>query len=266
MKLKTILNEARRTDWQDAKSKHRLVAMADEVLDYFGDDTDIRTLDYRKVLDFTDHLKARDLTGSTINRYLSALSKLFTVARRFDPKVQRVEIPLQKEGKPRQRILTDGEREGLVNYPWSREERRDLTVLLMDTGIRPGEVVKGEWHVQGDELTLMDTKNGDDRTIILTPDAKGAALRLRKYFDKGGSITYSKYYDEFIKARDSLGMGEDVVIYTLRHTAITRLAEATENVLLIQKWAGHKNLQTTQRYVKATRKGMENLAQVLRRN
>lgn len=266
MKLKRIHHEALRTDWSDAKSKHRLDAYAGEVMDYFGDDTDIRSIDYAKVVEFIEQQRSKGLTGSTINRKLSVLSKFFTVARRYDPKVTRIEIPLQKEGKPRQRILTKDEANAFANYAWSRPERRDLTVLLMDTGVRPGEIVKGVWSVKGDELTMLDTKNGDDRTIILTPDAKAAALRLRKFFDAGGKITYSKYYDEFVKARDSLGMGADVVIYTLRHTAISRLAEATDNVLLIQKWAGHKNLQTTQRYVKATRKGMENLAGLLRRN
>lgn len=263
MQLKRLHNEVVRTDWATAKAKRSLTANSNEVLNFFGDDTDIRSIDYKRVMEFVAAQQGKGLSGSTINRKLSALSKLYTVARRHDKKIVRIEIPLQKEGKPRQRIFTNDEANALVDYAWSRPERRDLTVLLMDTGIRPGEIVHGKWTVTGDEITLFDTKNGDDRTLVLTPDAKAAAVRLQDHFAKGGHIIYSKYFEEFVKARKAAGLGDDAVPYVMRHTAITRLAEATDNVILIQKWAGHKNLQTTQRYVKATRKGMENLANML---
>lgn len=263
MQLKRLHNEVVRTDWATAKAKRSLIANSNVVLDFFGDDTDIRSIDYKRVTEFVDKLRSKGLSGSTINRKLSCLSKLYTIARRHDKKITRIEIPLQKEGKPRQRIFSNDEANALVNADWHRPEWRDLTVLLMDTGIRPGEIVQGKWSVDGDEITLFDTKNGDDRTLVLTPDAKAAAVRLRKLFDAGGHITYSKYFEGFTKARKAAGLGADAVPYVMRHTAITRLAEATDNVILIQKWAGHKNLQTTQRYVKATRKGMENLANLL---
>lgn len=266
MKLKRILQETIRTDWANDKNREKAIANSNVVLDHFGDDRDIRSITYADVLEFIDAQRATGVTGSTINRKLSCLSKFYTVAKRFDAKIMRLELPRQKEGKPRQRIYTDDECNALVNYPWSKPERRDLTVLFMDTGVRPGEITKGVWSVKGDEITLLDTKNGDDRTLVLTPEAKAAALRLRKFIDSGAKLSYSSYYDEFKRARKRLGLGEDCVVYTMRHSVITKLAENTDNVLLIQKWAGHKDLATTQRYVKATRKGMENLANVLRRN
>ena len=266
MKLKRILQETIRTDWADDKNKAKSIANSNAVLDFFGDDKDIRSITYAEVLDFIEAQRATGVCGSTINRKLSCLSKFYTVAKRYDSKIMRLELPRQKEGKPRQRVYTDEECDALVNYPWSKPERRDLTVLLMDTGVRPGEITKGEWYVKGDEITLLDTKNGDDRTLILTPEAKGAATRLRAFIDSGAKLSYASYYDEFKRARKHLKLGDDCVVYTMRHSAITKLAERTDNVLLIQKWAGHKDLATTQRYVKATRKGMENLANVLRRN
>lgn len=264
MKLSKLYNELIRVEWKDNKDFDGSKRCADDVLNYFGDDRDIRSITYKDVSAYITHLKGRDYKGSTINRRLAALSKLFTLARRHDGRISRPEIPRQKESKPRKRVLKDHEVEALINYPWTYLIHRELTILLMDTGVRPGEIVKGEWSVDEADstITLFDTKNGDDRTIPLTPQAKTAALNIKR---AGKNLCYSTYWKHFNKAVNDLGLKDEVMPYTMRHNALTRLAEATDNVLLIQKWAGHKNLATTQRYVKATRKGMDKLAQVLTR-
>jgi integrase len=260
MKLKRVFNELDR-EWRNNKDYVKSMRLAGDVLDYFGDQRDLRSIHYQDVAGFIDSLKAKGLSGSSINRKLAALSKMYTIARRFDPSITRPEIPRQKEGKPRQRVLDGEEIRKLVDYPWKNPMHREFTVLLMDTGIRPSEIVLGKWSITDDEITLFDTKNGDDRTLPLTPEAKDAALSIRK---AGKRLVYGTYGVAFRKACKALGI-EGVCPYTMRHTAITKLAEATDNVILIQKWAGHKDLATTQRYVKATRKGMDKLAQVLRR-
>jgi len=40
-----------------------------------------------------------------------------------------------------------------------------------------------------------------------------------------------------------------VVRHTLRHTAITHMVEANINVPMVKKLAGHKNLETTLKYI-----------------
>lgn len=263
MKLSRIYNELVNREWAGDKDLKGSKRRADVVLNHFGDDTDIRSIDYQKVMGFIEACKWEGLTGSTINRRLAVLSKMFTVARRFDPKVMRPEITRQKEGKPRQRVLTTEEANALINQDWKYPLHRLLTVLLMDTGIRPSEIIRGKWEVTGDEITLFDTKNGDDRTLPLTPEAKAAAITIK---ETGRRMPYTTYLKYFTQARKAAGLRPDVTPYTMRHSAITKLAENTDNVILIQKWAGHKDIATTQRYVKATRKGMDKLAQVLRRN
>lgn len=260
MKLKTIVNELVRTDWRDLKAQRSAMCNAEEVMDFFGEGTDIRTITYKKITEFITTLEEKGNKGGTVNRRLAALSKMYTVAMKHDPKINRPIIPRQKEGKPRQRVLTAAEAEALINWPWKKAEHRDLTVVLIDTGCRPSEITDGVWSLDGDVLTFSDTKNGDDRFVLLTPDAQAAAERL-----VGVSLDYDAYYHQFKKARAGLKL-TDVVVYTIRHTALTNLAERVDNPLLIQKWAGHRNLATTQRYVKQTRKGMEKLAAALRRS
>jgi integrase len=265
MKLSRIYNELVNVEWVENKDIEGSVRAANCVLNHFGDHTDIKSIDYGKVMAYITVLKGREYKGSTINRRLSALSKMFTIAKRHDPRIQRPEIPRQKESKPRQRILKAEEIEALINYPWTYLVHRELTVLLIDTGVRPGEIVEGEWSIDEEDgtITLLDTKNGDDRTLTLTPQAMTAALNIKR---AGKNLCYSTYWKHFNRAVNDLGLKDQVMPYTMRHSALTKLAENTDNVLLIQKWAGHKNLQTTQRYVKATRKGMDKLAQVLQRN
>lgn len=262
MKLSRIYNELVNVEWAGNKDLKGSRRRADDVLNHFGDDTDIRSINYQKVMGFIEAGKKEGLTGSTINRRLAVLSKMFTIAQRHNPNIQRPEITRQREGKPRQRVLTTEEANALVNYPWKYPLHRALTVLFMDTGVRPSEIMRGKWSVDGDEITLFDTKNGDDRTLPLTPEAKAAAMEIKVAGKRLPYTTYGKY---FKLAAKELGL-KDVCPYTMRHSAITKLAEATDNVILIQKWAGHKDLATTQRYVKATKKGMDKLAQVLRRN
>lgn len=259
MKLSRIYNELINVEWVNNKDLCGSKRRADVVLNYFGDDRDIRSIDYAEALKFIEWLKKQGYGGSTINRYLAALSKMFTVAQRHDRKVMRPEIPRQKEGKPRKRVFTDDEVKSLVEYPWARTEFRDLTVLMMDTGVRPSEILTGEWTLDGDEITLIDTKNGDDRTLLLTDDALAAAKRLKK---GGKRIAYTTYGEHFRAALKELNI-EGVVPYTIRHSVLTKLANDVDNVLLIQKWAGHRSLATTQRYVKPTRKGMERLTNAL---
>ena len=63
---------------------------------------------------------------------------------------------------------------------------------------------------------------------------------------------------------DKFGLGKQIAdewcFHTLRHTKITRLAEARHVATRIQYWAGHKSLAMTQRYIHNAGVGTERLA------
>jgi site-specific recombinase XerD len=54
-----------------------------------------------------------------------------------------------------------------------------------------------------------------------------------------------------------LGIKKRVSVHTLRHSYATHLLEAGVNLRLIQKYLGHKSLQTTTIYLHLTRHGEE---------
>ena len=54
-----------------------------------------------------------------------------------------------------------------------------------------------------------------------------------------------------------------VSVHTLRHSYATHLLEAGVNLLVIQKYLGHSNIETTMVYLHLTQKGHEDASQIV---
>lgn len=52
----------------------------------------------------------------------------------------------------------------------------------------------------------------------------------------------------FNDIRDKLGWSDEITLYTLRHTFITRCAERGVHPKILQKWAGHSTIEMTLKY------------------
>jgi len=259
--LKDVQQLAEQKVWAGTKDARNSIRRGQEALDFFGEDTPVSDVTYARVETYIDTMKKEKLGGATINRKLAALSVLFKMARRLDPNVIKPELPKQKEGKPRERVLSPEERVRMLAWDGWTPVYQALTTFLDQTGARLAEAMNTKKvKVVGNSCTFFDTKNGDDRTITLTPKALAAWETYSKRIKPDDEWKYRRAFE---RMRKGVGLGDDVVIHTLRHTCLTTLAEKTDNALLIQKWAGHKSIATTQRYVKATKKGMDALAQLL---
>lgn len=192
---------------------------------------------------------------ATINRKLALLSKLLKLNAAVLPKLPK--IPLQKEYRGRIRYLskTDEEalwrvleekREGNPNDPiWN--DLRCLLVVLLDTGMRLGEALSEiRWDdvdpVKG-EVHIWRNKGDHPRTIPLTTRAL-AALRVMGPRMFSG-LTKDQVEHRWKQIRAAAGLGDDVVIHTLRHTCATRLVKSGEQLAKVQRWMGHKTIETT---------------------
>ncbi len=59
------------------------------------------------------------------------------------------------------------------------------------------------------------------------------------------------------------GITKKLSVHTLRHAYATHLLEQGVNIRVIQRYMGHKSLETTMRYLHLTRKGQEDAYQII---
>ena len=191
----------------------------------------------------------------TVNRYLSAVSVLLRVAKRFKL-VDPVDLPWRKEAKGRIRYYTEHEEEQI--YRALRDagyhEVVELFVCLCDTGGRLEEVRRLKWsEVSEHYVEFVKTKTDLPRSVPLTARAKAVfdAKQARAGHLPGPFFDVQMYVIrdawKAVKARLKW-MDNECVIHTFRHTCCTRLVTAGHGDLHVQRWMGHKTLATTRRY------------------
>ena len=135
---------------------------------------------------------------------------------------------------------------------------RDATTLLLDCGLRPDECFRLRWeHIRDEALHVPFGKTENARrTIPLTPPA-AAYLEMRHAVAKtewvfpaatrSGHIEKSSLKKPHVKACKLANIG-DFVLYTFRHTCLTRWAAYMDPYTLAYL-AGHGDFSTTRRYV-----------------
>jgi integrase len=185
-------------------------------------------------------------SGATVNRYLAALSHVFTVARKEWQWVSHnpvLDVSKLKEGKPRDKVLTSEERDALF-----AQTRKDVTLhtfvtLALSVAARAGELKELVWRdvdIDAGQITFRDTKNGTTRAAWLTGEARRMMSELSTRPHKQddfvfqnasgrGMYQYDKLFDAALEAAGITGF----VFHGLRHTAASWLASqgATEQQL-----------------------------------
>lgn len=202
-------------------------------------------------------------TPATVNRYLAALSHLFTIAYKEWGWVE--ENPLRrvtkmKEPRGRVRFLSDDERVRLLNAAKNSEGTflYTITVLALSTGARKMEILGLRWqdvNLTRGIIILHETKNGERRVIPLT----GLALDLIKEHSKVRQLNTDLIFpglkgDKPIDIRTPWetvlknAQIEDFRFHDLRHSAASYLAMNGASLAEIAEILGHKTLQMVKRY------------------
>lgn len=118
-------------------------------------------------------------TGNAQRKYGLILSHLFNVARKeWGMKVENplLDVQLPSNGKSRDRRYEKGEEHRVLRECRQSGNRwvAKLAELSVATACRQGELFKLDWErvdLHKRVATLLDTKNGDDRKIPLSPSA-----------------------------------------------------------------------------------------------
>lgn len=151
---------------------------------------------------------------------------------------------------------------------------RDLVAVgvLFHSGLRPVEVFervrRSCINESGDLLTLCDAKTGEPKTALLPPRGAPEREEWEEYVNRHGAqfeddesllfpadlsgkaFSRSSLQKNVVrKMRGELGLRPDWGLYAFRHSKATTLARKGASELEIAHLLGHKNVQTTRKYV-----------------
>ncbi|MFN7097960.1 MAG: tyrosine-type recombinase/integrase, partial [Gammaproteobacteria bacterium] len=200
---------------------------------------------------------------STVNRYLAALSHVFTIASKEWGWIEQnplLKVTKLKEPRGRVRFLSDDERSRLLVVCKTSESPYlyIVVVLALSTGARRMEVLGLKWKdidLNRGIITLHETKNGERRILPLV----GHAMELIKEHAKVRHINTDLVFPGLslknpIDIRSpwetALKKAEitDFRFHDLRHSAASYLAMNGASLAEIAEVLGHKTLQMVKRY------------------
>lgn len=220
--------------------------------------------------------KERQMSSSTQNRVISSVSTVLRHCKKFE--VIDFEPPTfdrRKEGEHRLTYFTKEEVEQMVNGavdPYGREDMARLILTAAYTGMRQGELLKLRVndiefakkliHVGGRDGFVTKAKNyralpiNDRIYTMLSERCEYASPDAYVFADDWGGGK-DQVLRTFKKVRNySIKKGDSWAFHTLRHSHATWLAEAGVPVRTIMYLMGHKNIETTLRYMKVTDQSM----------
>lgn len=215
----------------------------------------IATIRAKDIADFRREREAEGVSGNTIRLDFALLSKLFNYAR-SDWGMESLQNPVQLAAKPkadkgRERRLEKGEEEKLLEA--ASPTFRPVILFALETAMRREEIASLKWgsiDLNRRSALLQDTKNGESRTVPLSP----AALEIltsqprQEGSDAVFGVTKDFITDNMKQVRAKAQI-EDLHFHDLRHEATSRLFENTDlDVMEIKTITGHKTLQMLARY------------------
>ena len=228
-----------RTVWAGSKSEDTALLNSGAVVKAIGARTMIEDIDKVSIDLAVAEWKRLGNSNGTINRKLSALSKMLTVAEELGVIDRKPSIKKSKENQGRIRWYTDEEQLrimrmfdhlGCPEYGW-------IVRVLLDTGMRCGELFSLEWeNIQDNLIVLSDTKNSSPRSIPMTTEVSEIIKRTYTLEYLCGTLSSQRVdsgpfkwtnYDRtrrlFDRVREQLGWSDDpqATLHACRHTFIS---------------------------------------------
>ena len=175
-------------------------------------------------------------------------------------------------GKQAKVLSEDGLEDLLVYASATRHPLRNRVLVLLSAkaGLRAGEIANLTWDMVVDatgqiggviELCDNAAKKGSGRTIPIHPDLRAALIAWRKVSmqseyvaasERGGPMTPLGIVVWFNRAFKNIGL-KGCSSHSGRRTFVTRAArivhKAGGSLRDVQLLAGHRSIQTTQRYI-----------------
>jgi len=211
-------------------------------------------------------VKGKKRSPATVNRYVAALSHVFTIMTNEWEWIENSPIrklTRLKETRGRVRFLSDDERKKLLKACEPNATLYAVVVLALSTGARQSELLQLTWKnvdLQRNRITFLDTKNGEIRSVPL----QGLAFELVEKRSKDRSTNSDLVFPSRQSPNTPLSISsifqravkqakiEDFRFHDLRHSAASYLAMNGATLAEIAEVLGHKTLQMVKRYAHLT--------------
>jgi integrase len=206
----------------------------------------------------------RHVTPAAVNRDLAVLRILFNLAIRLNKARTNpvAGVKLLPEHNLRMRVVSPEEESAYLTA--ASQPLRDVATIILETGMRPGEV----FHLRREDVNLeigfVQIPWGKTlfarRAIPLTKRAQ-TVLSCRLSGATTGWLFPSRcdpthpigwLRKAHIEALKQSAINPFFRLYDLRHTCLTRMAMAGVDLPTLRELAGHANIQMTMRYVHPT--------------
>ena len=215
----------------------------------------------------------RILSPGSINRELATLRRMMRLAYEWKVIDRVPRVKLLRGEKNRESILPhDREAVYLAALP---HPPSDAATVLLDTGLRLGELLSLDWAQVRIEpangaaygyLTILSgkAKNKKSRNIPLSARVVEVLKRwepkregLVFHREDGKPLQASLLGQQQKRVRELLKLPADFVLHSLRHTFGTRLGEAGADAFTIMRLMGHSTVTVSQRYVHPSPEAVE---------
>ena len=220
-----------------------------------------------KAAEFAAHRQSqgKGLQISTVNSSLRILKRVLRVAAEWGliqsvPRIKR--LPGERH---RERVLTVQEEARYLGF--ASEQLSSIAAILADTGMRPEECYRLRWET----ITWTNGRNG---TLLVTHGKTKAARRVLPFTPRVRAILEARWenasrpeegyvWPATTKSghvepcslkrqhRKALKVSKvrSFVLYSLRHTFLTRLGESGCDAWTLARIAGHSSIAISARYV-----------------
>ena len=276
------LDGMRQTQRRSDKTIEAYARDLKQAVHFFGEETDIQSLDTLSVIGWVRSLSSQRITGRSIGRKLSALRGVFQEAinQRLIKANPAADVRAPKTGKHLPHALSPDAMQRLLDSPIDPndiETMRDQAIyeLLYSSGLRLAEVLGLTVRdIQGipEELKVLG-KGSKERIVPVGNKARKALanwLEKRTEWDngytdrvfitkKGLGVSPRTIQRRLDLRAQAAGLDQHVHPHALRHSAATHLLESSGDLRAIQEFLGHQSLSTTQIY---THLDFQHLAEV----